>query len=353
MGPGDSAPRPPHDPVQQATDPTGTLAPGRVADRLGEALHGDVSSALVNQSAPVGATGVYPEGAGPGGSPRARRGIRLSVHLGLALALAVGAVAYATVLRPVPPARQPVLIEDLAVADLGGRRLDVTITVVNEHREPKTARVWWLLAVPGGGPEWDRRAYRSSVTSLELAPGQQAALPWHDDAQVPPGVYTISAWVHVEGDTGFIHEDGRLGDLVDIEPAAGTRARQPCSVPPRPDSASGSTASPRPCSRARPATASAVVHNPSDEVHRMLLRWGVFAVVENVPSDWWREPAVWWGTPLAVDLEPGETREVTLGDVGVTVPGRYGVRVLLDPTARETGGPFDDVAVATPLQVGG
>ena len=40
-----------------------------------------------------------------------------------------------------------------------------------------------------------------------------------------------------------------------------------------------------------------------------------------------------------------------LGDVGVAEPGRYGVRVLLDTTAREAGGPLDDVAVPTPIDV--
>jgi len=94
-----------------------------------------------------------------------------------------------------------------------------------------------------------------------------------------------------------------------------------------------------------------VVRNPGDQTHRAVLRWGVYPVVENIPSDWWRHPAAWWGEPVGVDLAPGETREVTLGDIGASEPGRYGLRVLLDSTARDTGGPLDDVSVAAPFVI--
>ena len=269
--------------------------------------------------------------------------------------VAVAAVAYATLLRPEPPSRKPVLVKALSVADRDGRRLAVSITVVNEHTEAKTARVWWLLAVPGRGPEWDRRAYRSSVRSLHLRPGEEMTVAWDEEAQVPPGLYSTSAWVHVEGANGFTHEDGHVGEDVEVGPAvAGEAGDGPMlrAGPPRFGVEVADVAAPA-ALPARSAEVSAVVRNPSDQIQRTLLRWGVFPIVENVPSDWWRQPAVWWGEPKAVDLDPGQTAEVTLGDLGVTEPGRYGVRLILDTTAREAGGPLDDVALPTPLEVEG
>ena len=323
-------------------------------------MHRSVSSAIVEQSAPAGASEAYPEATAASGLRRTLgHPARTAVHVALAAVVAAAAVAYATVLRPSAPSRQPVLVEDLAVGDLDGRRLAVTVTVASEHRDRKIARVWWLLAVPGGGPEWDRRAYRSSVRSMELAPGEEASTSWDQEAEVPPGLYTVSAWVHVEGANGFNHEDGRIGADVEIGPDPGPvrgesllRAGPPrfgvgiervdgphvLSGPP----GSGSTMS---------GEASVVVRNPTDQTYRAILRWGVFPVVENVPMDWWRQPAAWWGPPQALDVPPGESRQVTLGDVGVAEPGRYGMRVLLDTAAREAGGALDDVAVPTPLDV--
>jgi uncharacterized cupredoxin-like copper-binding protein len=327
----------------------------------------------VKQSAPSGAGAgeAYPWAAVTGRqAPAAQpgRGGRSRVWPRVALAglLAVAAVAYATLLRPAPPSRQPVLVEDLSVGHLAGRRLAVTVTVVNEHPDVKAARVWWLLAVPGRGPEWDRRAYRSSVRSLELKPGEKEDLVWDEEAQVPAGLYALSAWVHVEGVNGFNHEDGHVGPDVDIEAAvAGGGADGPAggsllrSGPPRFGVEVAGVEAPTVLTAPSPKTppskasspASVVVHNPTEQTQRALVRWGVFSIVENVPSDWWRQPAAWWGKPEAVDLAPGETRTITLGDLDVTEPGRYGMRVVLDTTAREAGGPLDDVAVAVPLEV--
>ena len=326
-------------------------------------MHGSVSSAVVKQSAPSGAGEAYPWDTvtgrqAPPTPPEGRSsGIRLQVVAAGLLALA--AVAYATFLRPAPPTRQPVLVEDLSVGHPGGRRLAVTVTVVNEHPDAKTARVWWLLAVPGDGPEWDRRAFRSSVRSLELQPGEKEDLVWDEDAQVPEGLYAMSAWVHVEGVNGFNHEDGHVGPDVDIGPDPdGTSGESLLrSGPPRFGVEVASVEAPTvlPGNRAAGASkaATVVVSNPTGQTQRALLRWGVFSIVENVPSDWWRQPAAWWGEPKPVDLAPGETKEITLGDVGVAEPGRYGVHVLLDTTAREAGGPFDDVALPVPLDVAG
>ncbi len=283
------------------------------------------------------------------------------MRVALAGLLAVAAVGYATLLRPDPPARQPVLVEDLSVRHLDGRRLAVTVNVLNEHQEAKTARVWWLLAVPGDGPEWDRRAYRSSVRSLELMAGDEADLVWEEDAQVPAGLYAVSAWVHVEGANGFTHEDGHVGTDVDIGPDTDAPPGEGLlrSGPPRFGVEVTSVVAPTVLT-AEPAAgqagrtsaaATAVVTNPTGQTQRGLVRWGVFSIVENVPIDWWRHPAAWWGKPVSVDLAPGETKRIELGDLGVTEPGRYGVRVLLDTTAREAGGPLDDVAVPIPLDV--
>ena len=290
------------------------------------------------------------------------------VHVAVAAAVAFAAVAYVTSLRPVPPSRTPVVVDAMSVGDRDGRRLEVTVTVVNKHHERKAARVWWLLAVPGRGPEWDRRAYRSSVRSLELAPGEKADLAWDQDAPVPPGLYAVSAWVHVEGANGFNHEDGHLGPAIvvgaDVDgqgvarvaaesllragpPRFGVGIEQVVAPTEQPAETGGSPAA---TSGAGPVTV--IVRNPTEQIHRTMVRWGVFPVAEKVPSDWWRLSSAWWGAPVAVDLGPGESREVALGDVGVAEPGRYGLRVLLDTTAREAGGPLDDVAVASPLLLG-
>ncbi|MEA2842886.1 MAG: hypothetical protein QOJ69_557 [Actinomycetota bacterium] len=322
----------------------------------------------MKQSAPSGAGQAYPWDAVTGRDTPAApatsaggRGSRASLHVVLAGLLAVAAVGYTTLLRPDPPVRQPVLVEDLSVAHLSGRRLAVTVTVLNEHREAKTARVWWLLAVPGNGPEWDRRAYRSSVRSLELMPGDEADLMWEEEAQVPEGLYAVSAWVHVEGANGFTHEDGHVGADIDVGPDTDAPPGESLlrSGPPRFGVEVTSVAAPTvvPAKPTRPqaprpsAAATAVVTNPTGQTQRGLVRWGVFSIVENVPIDWWRQPAAWWGEPKAVDLAPGETKEVALGDLGVTEPGRYGVRVMLDTTAREAGGPLDDVAVPVAVDV--
>ncbi len=307
-------------------------------------MHRYVSSARVDESAPAGAAESYPE-AGP------RRRFRLGgvAHVAFSAVLAVGAVAYATVLRPGAPPRTPVRVEEVTAAVVGSRQLAVTVTVRNTNPEAKTARVWWLLAVPGTGPEWDRRAYRSSARTVALDPGGTADLAWDEGAQVPGGLYAVSAWVHVEGANGFTHEDGRVATVVDVgAPVDGEPGDALLRAgPPRFHVNVAQVTAP--AAAGRPA--SVVLRNATDHAQRGLVRWGVFPVVENVPSDWWRHPATWWGRSVAVDLEPGEMREVVLGVLAVGQTGRYGLRVVLDSTARDAGGPLDDVALPTPVVV--
>jgi hypothetical protein len=260
----------------------------------------------------------------------------------LALVAAIGAVAYATVLAPDPPAPHPVRVRAVTARPVDERLLDVTVAVANEHPDRKTARVWWLLSVPGRGPEWERRVYRSSVRPLTLARGERAELRWSEEAPVPSGTYVVSAWVHVEGPHGFTHEDGEVGGRVRVTSGPGDLLR---TGPPRFGVAVIAVDT-------RAAAATVVVQNSSTETQRARLRWAAFPAEDTVGTDWWRTPAAVWGRSLPVDLAPGETREVRLDDLGTLPPGRYGLRFVLDSTAREAGGAFDDVAVASPVEAG-
>lgn len=282
-------------------------------------------------------TAPAPDPAGPARTARLR--------LAGAALLASAVVALSVASLPTERRPSPVRLGLLTAGFGDAGRYDVTAPVTNTEASSRQARVWWLLAVPGAGPEWGRRAYQSSVQSLLLGPGQTRMVRWSESAPVPPGTYLLSAWVHVDDFNGFVHSDRSADIVVRSEgspllrhspPRFGTRIT---NVDVRASSGSGG----------KPVL-EVGVDNPTAQARRGEVRVGVIPIVtEQVGPAWWRESPALIGAATSIEVAAHTSARVSMEVLAGVPPGRYAVVVLLESAGGELGPPLDEAVMSRSL----
>lgn len=271
--------------------------------------------------------------------PRAFRPVAGRWHLVVTGIVAIGALGQA-LLMPQAQAGPSVRIRGVS-ASMTPDGIDVSVQVANPRHERATARVWWLLAPPGKGGEWDRRAYQSAVRPLVVEAGTSTDLEWKEPVLVPEGDYVLSAWAHVPGVGGFVHASGKLaGAMVTVGKSALLR-----SSPPRFDMSIAGVSSTGTADDPRVVDAVVSLINTADSPRRGHVRLALGPVTAPGDPAWWRAAPAWVSGEVTVEVAAGARSEVRVRGVATVPPGQYLARAtLLDPVP-DLDGPIDEIGL--------
>jgi len=204
----------------------------------------------------------------------------------------------------------------------------VTLQVRNTEGSRQSGRVWWLLAAPGEGSPWSRRAYQSALSQVDLKAKKAVTLVWEEQVQLPLGSYELSAWSHVKQDTGFAHSDAELATSGSLH----IRPRSPDVLRRGPSRGGVAILGGRVAVASKtPGVVQGEVRleNQTGQVQKGRLRWTLAPMGDGVSADWWR---------LGPSLLTGEedvnvpSRSSSLAPFKQSLrppPGRYALRVTL------------------------
>ncbi len=273
------------------------------------------------------------------------RRFRARGHVALAAAVAGAALLQILVVRPAP-ATSALQVRTVSATPSAGGSIDVSVQVTNPRSRPVTARIWWLLAPPGPGGEWDRRAYQSAVRPLVVGPDSSVDLKWTEAALLPQGEYVLSAWAHVPGPGGFVHASGKVAaSKVGISSSPLLRAG-----PPRFDMSITGVVTNRENADSSHVHASVSLLNAADSPRRAHVQLSLGTVVGAGDPAWWRAAPAWTTDEVTVEVAAGARAVVPVEGRAVVPPGEYLVRATLVDAAPDIEGPIDEVAVADSLR---
>jgi hypothetical protein len=263
----------------------------------------------------------------------------------LTAAVAGAALLQVLVVRPAP-ATSVLQVRSVSATPSQDGSIDVAVQVTNPRSSPVTARIWWLLATPGPGGEWERRAYQSAVRALIVSPESSVNLNWTEAALVPKGDYVLSAWAHVPGPEGFVHASGKVADSkVGIGSGALLRAG-----PPRFDMSITGVVANRDTSDSSHLDATVSLLNAADSPRRAHVQVALGPVAGAGDPAWWRAAPAWTTDEVTVEIAAGSRAVVPVKGRAVVPPGQYIVRASLVDAAPNIEGPIDEVAVADSLR---
>ena len=265
------------------------------------------------------------DGPRPNGRSPSRSVRRRAVPLALVVALGV---VLLTLYRFAPfGSETPTVlgVGAIEVADDGGS-LHVTTSVTNPSRDSTVARVFWLLASPGDGPEWDRRAYQSGMQTLRLGGGETLPLAWSERPAVPPGSYQLSAWAHTPGRAGFGHAGTARGPVVTVDIRPDLFRARPVPEGMRVTSAAGNVEGWGPSTLA----ATIEVVNRSDRPQTADLRVSLVPLGDRPLDSWWRTEDTVVVDQRPVALGPGQSTRVSVERRSALAPGDYLLRATLE-----------------------
>ena len=232
-------------------------------------------------------------------------------------------------------------------ADSDGRNVEVAVKVLNPNPQARIGRVWWIIATPGVGGEWERRAYRSSVRTVDLEPGKEMSIRWREHLMVPTGRYVVSAWVHALGPEGFKHADGRIGASLEVGPGTDSVRR---AGPPTLGVHVSTVAAEVDLSDPAHVLARTEIANTSGTERRVLVRMGLASVAHRDDPYWWRVPPAWAGEAMPLNLPSRGSTSVALDGRIMDLPsGEYAVRVTVADAMADPDGPIDEVSVVEPV----
>jgi hypothetical protein len=223
----------------------------------------------------------------------------------------------------------------------------VTAQVWNTRSSLATGQVSWVLAAPGKGSAWDRRVFRSAAQVVHLGPGSRSTLNWDEQVLIPPGRYDVVAFTSVDGGTKWMPSDssadysaavvvppGAPGLLRHGPPTNGVAIASAQVTPVGPRAAAGVDA------------VTATLRNVTSMPRSVALRWSLVPFERAPSATWWRASLGGIGEVRQVSVPAGGQLPVSWNQVIPDIPGRFGLRLSIDP-APGTSELEDDVLVAS------
>lgn len=281
--------------------------------------------------------------------PRLRHSRLASVLLCATAVVVVATVVQAIALRA-SSGSVPLEVSSFTATANEERGVEASVTVTNNENHAAEGKVGWLLATPGKGPEWDRRAYQSSVRSVTVPAGESATVRWSEAALLPPGSYVASAWAHVPGPGGYVPSDSRVQGLLRFRATDGPLLR---AAPPRFDVRGVDLRASVSGGHPRRLDAVVTVTNDADASRRVIVRVELSAVRNGGDPFWWRAPALWSSRPTPMQLEARQTSETKFAEPVAIPAGTYVVRAVVEDLTPDVDGPLDELALAAPVVTDG